>query len=221
MYTQLLTYETCGITNAMVKRKLICLTRAKKGKRLLVEPQFFIRKTRNSQPKSTQCARAPSLVHSMRRMDERVCVWERRHDRDYDFSMTIDGTLVSVENTIITHYSYGSIQFVSFFSSSSFSLHSLSGFVFASFTIAANRFLPISISIPLISFSFLCLRFNWTISSIFFHSLTHSLSLGFGLRYWSWMKNVGNSILPLHCSTSHIYTYARQLVIHRSMVCRQ
>lgn len=152
---------------------------------------------------------------------ESVRVRERRHDRDYDFSMTIDGTLVSVENTIITHYSYGSIQFVSFFSSSSFSLHSLSGFVFASFTIAANRFLPISISIPLISFSFLCLRFNWTISSIFFHSLTHSLSLGFGLRYWSWMKNVGNSILPLHCSTSHIYTYARQLVIHRSMVCRQ
>lgn len=115
MYTQLLTYETCGITNAMVKRKLICLTRAKKGKRLLVEPQFFIRKTRNSQPKSTQCARAPSPVRSMRRMDEKVCVWERRHDRDYDFSMTIDGTLVSVENTIITHYSYGSIQFVSFF----------------------------------------------------------------------------------------------------------
>lgn len=29
------------------------------------------------------------------------------------FLMTIDGTLVSVENTIITHYSYGSIQFVS------------------------------------------------------------------------------------------------------------
>lgn len=40
---------------------------------------------------------------------------QSKHVRDYDFSLTIDGTLVSVENTIITHYSYGSIQFVSFF----------------------------------------------------------------------------------------------------------
>lgn len=50
-------------------------------------------------------------------MWQRVCVCTRERAQVLvRFSIdTIDGTLVSVENTIITHYSYGHIQFVSFF----------------------------------------------------------------------------------------------------------
>lgn len=82
--------------------------------------------------------------------------------------LTIDGALVTVENTIITHYSYASIQFVSFFSLGASALH---------------HSVAISEIVFFLSFFF----FFWLFGRVFFPPIT---SLSFVLRFAHWFLHV-------------------------------
>lgn len=79
--------------------------------------------------------------------------------------LTIDRALVTVENTIITHYSYASIQFVSFFSLGASALHH-------------------SVAISVISFFLSFFSFFWLFERVFSLPLlscrsSHDLRTGF------------------------------------------
>lgn len=87
------------------------------------ELQFFIRKSWISeqiQPNLTTTYH--HTIYNVRNIVHRI----RKFVREKKYGcLTIDRALVTVENTIITHYSYASIQFVSFFSLDASALYHL------------------------------------------------------------------------------------------------